>query len=77
VFDLIGLEEESVLLKADRGQSGLYLMRGDGSLIVVKLLSLSDSITKSQTESEIANLMSLRHLLIASPLGFAESTATR
>jgi serine/threonine protein kinase len=52
-------------------------MRGDGLLIVVKSISLSDSISKSQTESEIANLVSLRHPLIANPTGFAESTAPR
>jgi serine/threonine protein kinase len=52
-------------------------MLGDGSLIVVKSISFSDSISKSQTESDIANLVSLRHPLIASPIGFAESTAPR
>jgi hypothetical protein len=52
-------------------------MRADGSLIVVKSISLSDSIAKGQIESEIANLVSLRHSLIASPIGFAESTAPR
>jgi hypothetical protein len=52
-------------------------MRGDGSLIVVKSISLSSSISKSQTESEIANLVSLRHPFIASPIGFAEPTAPR
>jgi serine/threonine protein kinase len=49
-------------------------MRGDGSLIVVKSNSLSDSISKSRIESEISNLVSLRHSLIASPIGFSEST---
>jgi hypothetical protein len=77
VFDLTGLEEESVLLEADRRSSRLYRKRGDESLIVVKSNSLSDSISKSQIESEIANLVSLRHPLIASPIGFAESTAPR
>jgi serine/threonine protein kinase len=43
----------------------------------VKSICLSDSISKSQTESEIANLVSLRHPLIASPIEFAESTAPR
>jgi serine/threonine protein kinase len=75
VFDGIELEEESVLLEADRSSSRLYRMRRDGSLIVVKSIYLSDSISKSQIESEIANLVSLRHPLIASPIGFAESIA--
>jgi serine/threonine protein kinase len=52
-------------------------MRRDGSLIVVKSGALSDSIPKSQIESEIANLGCWRHPLIASPIGFAESIATR
>jgi serine/threonine protein kinase len=77
VFDIAELEEESVLLEADQSSSRLYRRRGDGSLIVVKSISLSDSISKSQTESEIANLVSLRHPLIASPIGFAESAAPR
>jgi serine/threonine protein kinase len=77
VFDIKVLEEESVLLEADRSSSRLYRMRGDGSPIVVKSISLSDSISKSQIESEMANLVSLRHPLIANPIGFAESTAPR
>jgi hypothetical protein len=48
VFDRIELEEESVLLEADRSSSRLYRTRRDGSLIAVKLISLSDSISKSQ-----------------------------
>jgi serine/threonine protein kinase len=77
VFDITELEEESVLLEADRRSSRLCRKRGDGSLIVVKSISLSDSIAKSQTESEIVNLMSLRYQLITSSIGFAESTAPR
>jgi serine/threonine protein kinase len=77
VFDITEVEEESVLLEADQSSSRLYRMRGDGSLIVVKSISLSDSIANSQIESEIANLVSLRHPLIASPIGFTESTAPR
>jgi serine/threonine protein kinase len=34
-------------------------------------------MSKSQIESETANLVSFRHPLIASPIGFAESTAPR
>jgi hypothetical protein len=75
LFDIVQLEEESLLLEADRSSNRLYRMRRDGSLIVVKSIFLSDSISKSQIESEIANLVSLRHPLIASPIGFAESTA--
>jgi hypothetical protein len=45
--------------------------------IVVSSISLSDSISKRQIESEIANPVSLRHSLIASPIGFAESLAPR
>jgi hypothetical protein len=75
VLDSTELEEESVLLEADRRSSRLYQMRQDGSLIVVKSISLSDSIAKSQIESKIANLRSLRYQLIASSIGFAESTA--
>jgi serine/threonine protein kinase len=77
VFDITQLEEELILLEADRSSSRLYRMRGDGSMIDVKSISLSDSISKSQTENAIANLMSLRHPLMASPIGFAESTAPR
>jgi serine/threonine protein kinase len=77
VFAITELEEKSVLLEADRRSSRLYRKRGDGSLIVVKSISLSDSISKSQIEGEIVNLVSLRHPLIASPIGFAESTAPR
>jgi serine/threonine protein kinase len=43
----------------------------------VKSGSLSDSTAEKQIESEIANLVSLRCLLIANPIGFAESTAPR
>jgi hypothetical protein len=77
VFDRIELEEESVLLEADRSSSRFYRIRVDGSLIVVKSISLSDSTSKGQIESEIANLVSLRHPLIASPIGFAEGTSPR
>jgi hypothetical protein len=77
VFDGTELEEESVLLEADRSSSRLDRMRGDGLLIVVKSISLSDSILKSQIENEIVDLMNLHHPLIASPIGFAESTAPR
>jgi hypothetical protein len=77
VFDATELEEESVLAEVDRSSSRLYRMRGDGSLIVVKSISLSDSNGKSQIKSEIANLVSLRHPLIPSPIAFAESTAPR
>jgi serine/threonine protein kinase len=77
VLDITQLEEESVFLEVDRSSSRLYQMRGDGSLIIVKSISLSDSISKSQTESEIANLASLGRPLTASPIGFAESTAPR
>jgi hypothetical protein len=52
-------------------------MREDGSLLVEKSGSLSHLTPESQTESEIANLVSLRYSLIASPIGFAESTAPR
>jgi serine/threonine protein kinase len=52
-------------------------MRRDGSLIVVKSIYLSDLTPKSQTESEIANLVSLRPPLAACPIGFAESTTPR
>jgi hypothetical protein len=71
VFDNTELEEESVLLEVDRSSSRLYRMRRDGSLIVVKSISFSDLISERQTESEIANLVSLRHPLITSPIGFA------
>jgi hypothetical protein len=77
VFDGTELEEESVLLEADRSSSRLYRVQRDRSLIVVKSISLSDSIAKSHIESEIANLVNLRHPLIASPLGSVESTAPR
>jgi hypothetical protein len=77
VLDITQLKEESVLAEADRSSSRLYRMPGDGSLIVVKSISLSDSISESQIESETANLVSLRHPLVTSPIGFAESTAPR
>jgi hypothetical protein len=77
MFEIIKLEEESVLLEADRSSSRLYRKRGDGSLLVVSSISLSDSISKSQIESEIVNLVRLRHSLIASPIGFVESIAPR
>jgi serine/threonine protein kinase len=50
VFDGTKLEEESVLLEADRSSSRLYRILGDGLLIVVKSNSFSDSILKSLTE---------------------------
>jgi hypothetical protein len=77
VFDIIELEEDLVLLEADRSSSRLYRKRGDGLLIVAKSISLSDSISKSEDESEIANLVSLRHPLIASPIGFTELIINR
>jgi serine/threonine protein kinase len=77
VFDITELEEQPILFEADRSSSRLYRMPRDGSLIVVKSICLSDSITKSQVDNEIANLVDLRHPLIVSPIGFAESTAPR
>jgi hypothetical protein len=55
VFDITELEEQPILFEADRSSSRLYRMRQDRSLIVVKSICLSDSISKSQIESEIAN----------------------
>jgi hypothetical protein len=46
VFDITELEEESVFLEGDRSSSRLYRMRRDGSLIVVKSISLSDLISE-------------------------------
>jgi serine/threonine protein kinase len=74
-MDLSGFKEKSPIGRSDRSWSQLYRRRTDGSLIVVKSIRLSARVEQFQIESEIENLLNLRHPLIATPVGFVLPTA--
>jgi serine/threonine protein kinase len=69
VFDLSGFEEGSVIGGNDRVSSQIYQRRIDGALTVVKAISLSGFIEGCQIETEIENLLKLRHPMIAPLIG--------
>jgi hypothetical protein len=76
VLDLTELDERSSS-SSSSSSSQVYHRQGDGSLIVVKSISIANWIKPFHIEQEITNLMNLRHPLIASPIGFCESTRPR
>jgi hypothetical protein len=69
VLDLSGFEERSVIGRNDRVSSRIYLRRIDGAMTVVKAISISGLIKRCQIETEIENLMDLRHPMIAPLIG--------
>jgi serine/threonine protein kinase len=69
VFDPSGFEEKVVISRNKRVSTQIYLRRIDGRLTVVKAISLSGSLERRQIETEIENLLNLRHPMIAPLIG--------
>jgi hypothetical protein len=59
------------------GSSRLYQRRSDRSLIILRSISLLESIEDCQLATGIENLTNLRHPSIARPIGFEGSFARR
>jgi serine/threonine protein kinase len=71
VLDLSGYKEESVIRRSDRVLTQLRSRLIDGALTVVKAIALPLSIERWEIESEIQNLMNVRHPMIARLIGCA------
>jgi hypothetical protein len=69
VLDLSEFEKRSVIGRNDRVSSQIYRRRIDGSMTVVKTISLSGSIERCQIETEFENLLNLRHQMIGPLIG--------
>jgi hypothetical protein len=69
-IDLAAFEEGLVIGRSDCVLTQTYLRRVDGALAVVKSVSLSPLLERRQIETEIENLLNLRHPLIAPLVGF-------
>jgi hypothetical protein len=65
VFDTSRFEEGSVIGRNDRVSSQIYRRQINGALTVVKTIYLSGFIERCQIETEIENLLNLRHPMIA------------
>jgi serine/threonine protein kinase len=68
--NLSGFEERLVIDDPDRFSNQLYWRSDDQISMIVKSISLSEPIEKSELEKEIENLINLRHPCIAAPIGF-------
>jgi hypothetical protein len=68
-LDLTAFEEGSVLGQSDGGSSQIYRRLMDGAHVVVKSISLSASVERCQIETEVENLLNLRHPMIAPRMG--------
>jgi serine/threonine protein kinase len=64
-----GFEERSRIGKSDEVVNEIYHRVEDQVFLFVKSIELSESVTESQMENEIENLINLRHLCIAGPIG--------
>jgi hypothetical protein len=64
VIDLSGFKKISVVGRNNGVSSQVYLRRIDGTLTVVKAISLSESIERRQIETEFENRLNLRHPMI-------------
>jgi hypothetical protein len=69
VLNPSGFEEQSVIRRNKGVSSQIYRRRINGRLTVVKAISLSGSIEQRQLETEMENLLNLRHLMIALLIG--------
>jgi hypothetical protein len=69
-LDLNEFEAGSIITRTDRELTQMYRRVSDGEFIVLHAIKLSGSIGERAIVREIENLLSLRHPLIASPMGF-------
>jgi hypothetical protein len=69
VLDPSGFEEGSIIGRNKGVSTQIYRRRIDGALTVVKAISLSGSIERRQLETEMENLLNLRHPMIAPLIG--------
>jgi hypothetical protein len=69
VLDLSGFEQGSVIRRSVRVSNQICRRRIDGALTVVKTIFLSGLIKRCQIETEIDNLLNLRHPMIAPLIG--------
>jgi serine/threonine protein kinase len=70
VVNLSRFEEGSKIDESDGVRNEIYHRVEDQFLIFVKSVELSESVQKSRMESELENLINLRHPCIAGPIGF-------
>jgi hypothetical protein len=70
VVNLSVFEETSMIVRSDGVLNEKYRRSEDEFLIVVKSISFTECVEKSQLENEIENLLDLRHPCIAAPIGF-------
>jgi serine/threonine protein kinase len=77
VLDLSAFEEGSVIRRSDHVSTRIYRRRLDGALAVVKAISLSGQIPRCNIETEIENLLNLRHPAIAPLIGFHVESGRR
>jgi hypothetical protein len=79
-MNLSVFEERSMICQSEEVLKEIYCRCEDECLIVVKSISLSEFVERSQLEKELENLINLRHPCIAAPIGFvfpAESEISR
>jgi hypothetical protein len=69
LFNISEFEAISVIGRSDRVLSEIYRHRNDGTLVVMKTISLSSFIHHCQVHTEIENLFNLRHPMIAPLIG--------
>jgi hypothetical protein len=72
--NLSGFVQGSIIDECNKVPNQIYHRVEDECFIVMKSIALSESVRKSQMETEIENLINLRHPCIASPIGFAVRT---
>jgi serine/threonine protein kinase len=70
IVNLSTFAERSRICESDEVSKELYDRIEDQLLVIVKPISLSGSLEKSQIENGIENLINLRHPCIACPIGF-------
>jgi hypothetical protein len=70
VVDLLAFEEGSMIDESNGVRNKIYHRVEDQLLVFVKSVGLSANVQQSRMESELENLINLRHLCIACPIGF-------
>jgi serine/threonine protein kinase len=73
LVNLSGFEEGSIIDEPSQLSNEIYRRTDDGFLIIVKSISLSESVEKSQIVNGLESLINLRHSCIAAPIGFVVS----
>jgi serine/threonine protein kinase len=74
LVNLSEFAEGSIIDEPSQLSNEICCRTGDGFLIIVKSISLSESVEKSQIVNELENLINLHHPCIAAPIGFLVSS---